>query len=163
MANIPLVIQKDMDRNHFWQKLKAVIAANFGSEDLVVTLFYRDEMRPKCWKDAEDQLMHFVCLLEADRRAAGQTLSYLCATDESRFCPLHHHLIVTSAGGTCEAIRRLWGRNGDYIDIQTIATKGYDGWARYLSKAPYALDPPPVGELMWHGSLGLKMVGDPSG
>ena len=44
---------------------------------------------------------------------------------------------------------------GDQIDIRRIADKGFDGWARYLSKEPREHGRRRVGERMWRNSRNL--------
>jgi len=156
-TQISSVAQEAMNLKHSWQKLKAVIAANFGPKDLVVTLTYRDERLPKRRKDAENQLKYFIRRLRSERRTAGQELPYLYVTEMGHSSGrLHHHLITTSTGNDFDMIRKLWARNGSDVDIEFIAAKGYDGWARYLSKEPRENGRHYVGERMWRSSLGLK-------
>lgn len=156
-AEISTVAQEAMNLKHSWQKLKALMAANFSLSDLVVTLTYRDEALPALRKDAENRLKQFIRRLRAERRATGAELPYLYVTEMGHSSGrLHHHLIISSTGDDFDQIRRLWVKNGDNIDFSPIWTKGYDGWARYLTKEPRELGRRYVGERMWRSSLGLK-------
>lgn len=141
---------------HSWEKLKMLLAANFDWSDLVVTLTYSDDALPRTRDDAEKNLKLFIRHLRAERRQAGQTLKYLYVTERGHTFGRHHHHIVTNAtGADYQIIRSLWPY-GDNIDFARISDKGYDGWARYLSKEPREQGRRYVGERMWRQSLGLK-------
>ena len=155
-TEISSVAQEAMNLKHSWQKLKALIAANFSMDDLVITLTYNDESLPATRRDAENRLKSFIRRLRAERRALEYELPYLYVTEMGHSSGrLHHHLITTSTGHDYEMIRRLWAKNGDNIDFSRIWTKGYDGWAMYLSKEPREIGRRYVGERMWRSSLGL--------
>ncbi len=156
-TQISSVAQETMNLKHSWQKLKAVIAANFASTDIVVTLTYRDDCLPKTRKEAERHLKAFIRKFRSERKSTGAELPYLYVTEMGHSSGrLHHHLITTNTGDDLRVIRPLWERHGDDVDIYYIYTKGYDGWARYLSKEPRELGRHYVGERMWRASLGLK-------
>lgn len=155
-TQISSVAQEAMNLKHSYQKFKAVLAANFRPHDLVITLTYRPERLPKLRKDAENQLKYFIRRLRPERKAAGFDFPYVYVTehihDDGR---MHHHLITTATGDDYKTIRRLWERNGSSVDIETISSKGYAGWALYLTKEPRENGRRYVGERMWRSSLGL--------
>ena len=138
-----------------FQKLKAAIAANFDTSDLVVTLTYSDACLPPGRDAAEKILKRFIRQLRAERRAAGADLRYIYVSElgHSRGRP-HHHIILNATGTDYDTLRRLW-QYGDQIDIRRIADKGFDGWARYLSKEPREHGRRRVGERMWRNSRTL--------
>lgn len=154
-AEISSVAQEAMNLKHSWQKLKAAIAANFEETDLVVTLTYSNEALPQRRTDAEKKLKAFVRRLRAAR--IGKPLKYIYVTERGHTSGrLHHHIIINRTGGEdYRLIRELWARNGDNIDVSFIWKKGYDGWARYLSKEPRDQGRHYVGERMWRSSKGL--------
>lgn len=129
------------------KSLKALLAANFAPSDLVVTLAYADASRPKTFCAAENRIKLFIRCLSAELRADGRELKYVYVTDSVfSYCYLHHHLILNATGQDYDTIGRLWQKNGDYIAFSLIRDKGYDGWARYLSKALSGLMFPLVNE-----------------
>lgn len=151
---ISSVAQEAMNLKHSWQKLKALIAANFSPGDLVISLTYRDADLPQRREDAEKQLKAFIRRLRAAR--AGKPLKYIYVTERGHSSNrLHHHIIVNRVGDEFALIRELWSRNADIVDFSFIWRKGYDGWARYLSKEPRENGRRYVGERMWRQSLGL--------
>ncbi|MBE6984321.1 MAG: hypothetical protein E7434_01670 [Ruminococcaceae bacterium] len=155
-TQISSVAQEAMNLKHSWQKLKAVIAANFAMNDLVVTLTYRDDALPKLRKDAENRLKLFVRKLRAERRTMDLEMPYIYVTESGHSSGrLHHHIIITATGHDYDMIRRLWAKNGDDVEFSPIWTKGYDGWAQYLSKEPRENGRRYVGERMWRSSKGL--------
>ena len=154
-AEISSVAQEAMNLKHSWQKLKAAIAANFEETDIVVTLTYSDAALPTRRTDAEKKLKAFVRRLRAARK--GAPLRYIYVTERGHSSGrLHHHIIINRVDGEdYRLIRELWARNGDNIDVSFIWRKGYDGWARYLSKEPRDQGRHYVGERMWRSSIGL--------
>ena len=155
-TEISSVAQEAMNLKHSWQKLKALIAANFSPTDLVVTLTYRDASLPPTRRAAENRLKLFIRRLRAERRAGGKELRYCYVTELGHSSGrLHHHMILNSTGDDFDTIRRLWAKDGDNIDFAPIWVKGYDGWARYLSKEPREIGRHYVGERMWRSSIGL--------
>ena len=156
-TQISSVAQEVMNLKHSYQKLKAVIAANFSPGDLVITLTYRPERLPRLRKDAENQLKYFIRRLRSERKAAGLDFPYVYVTEhihsEGR---IHHHIITTATGDDFKTIRNLWEKNGSSVDITTISSKGYAGWALYLTKEPRENGRRYVGERMWRSSLGLN-------
>lgn len=155
-TEISSVAQEAMNLKHSWQKLKALLAANFAPTDLVVTLTYTDASLPPTRRAAENRLKLFIRRLRAERRADGKDLKYIYVTELGHSSGrLHHHIILNSTGQDFDAVRRLWSMDGDNIDFSPIWTKGYDGWARYLSKEPREIGRHYVGERMWRSSMGL--------
>ncbi len=155
-TEISSVAQEAMNLKHSWQKLKALIAANFSPGDIVVTLTYRDASLPPTRRAAENRLKLFIRRLRDERRAGGKELKYVYVTELGHSSGrLHHHMILNSTGDDYKTIQRLWEKDGDNIDFSPIWIKGYDGWARYLSKEPRELGRRYVGERMWRSSMGL--------
>ena len=155
-TEISSVAQEAMNLKHSWQKLKALIAANFSPGDLVVTLTYRDASLPPTRRAAENRLKLFIRRLRAERRAGGKELKYVYVTELGHSSGrLHHHMILNSTGDDYKTIKRLWEKDGDNIDFSPIWIKGYDGWAMYLSKEPREIGRRYVGERMWRSSMGL--------
>lgn len=162
---ISSVAREAMNLNQSWQKLKALLASNFLETDLVVSLTYYDASLPPTRKAAESRLKAFIRLLRESRRETQQEpLKYIYVTEQGHLSGrLHHHIVINSTGADYKLIRDLWARNGDNIDFSPIWTKGYDGWARYLSKESRETGRRYVGERMWRQSLGLaKPVVDAS-
>lgn len=154
-TTISSVAQEALNLQHSWEKLKATIAANFGMKDIVVTLTYRDDCRPVRRTDAEKRLKRFIRLLRKQYVAAGEALRYIYVTESGHSSGnLHHHVICNAIGNDFRRIKDTWS-DGDNVEFQRIYDKGYDGWARYLSKEPRDVGRHYVGERMWRSSKGL--------
>ena len=104
-----------------WQKLRLLLAANFGRGDLWVTLTYDDEHLPPNRKDATRQVTAFLDRMRDARKRQGTVLKYCYSTHEiqedgSR--RLHHHMVLNASGDGKDIalIRRLWG-NGSNIEV----------------------------------------------
>lgn len=145
-----------MNLKHSYQKLKAILAANFSPGDLVITLTYADGSLPPNRTAAENRLKLFIRRLRAERREKGHELVYVYVTECGHSSGrLHHHVILNATDNDFEQIRRCWARNGDNVEFQRLAAKGFYGWAEYLSKEPRELGRRRVGERMWRSSRGL--------
>ena len=140
-----------------WQKLMLILAANFKSDDLVVTLTYRDEDLPIHREAADKRLDYFVRLLRADRKPRGQPLIYVRTTEGYHSAGrLHHHFIVNSTGADYEAIEKLWKRNGDNVEFDRFGSDGAERWAKYLTKEPREQGRRYVGDRTWRCSRNMK-------
>lgn len=142
-----------------WQKLMLILAANFKSDDLVVTLTYRDEDLPVRREDSDRRLSNFIRALRAYRRTLGPPnllMPYVRTTEGyhtgGRY---HHHFIVNTTGDDYEIIRQLWAKNGDNIDFEPFGPDGAERWAKYLTKEPREKGRRYVGDRTWRTSRGL--------
>lgn len=142
-----------------WQKLMLILAANFKSNDLVVTLTYRDADLPPRREDADRRLSNFIRAYRSVRRSHDppQELPYVRVTEgyhsDGR---LHHHLIINSTGADFDEIRRLWAKNGDDVDFEEFGADGAERWAKYLTKEPREKGRRHVGDRTFRCSRGLK-------
>ena len=107
-----------------WQKLRLLLAANFGRGDLWITLTYDDAHLPDRRADAKKQVTAFLDRLRAARRQTGEELRYLYNTEElldGGGRRLHHHLVINAGAERrdYELIRSLW-RCGDNIEIRRL-------------------------------------------
>lgn len=138
-------------------RLKRLIACNFSPQDWVITLTYCDQVLPRTPEQARDQyLKPFIKRLrEALRDIPGAEVKYIYVIEglhgDKR---LHHHMIVPDLPGLREIVRREWQLG--YWDFERISFRGYDEWARYLTKEPRKTGRRYVGERMWTPSIGLK-------
>ena len=137
--------------------LMLVLAANFRSSDLVVTLSYRDANLPKTREKADRRLDYFIRYLREHRKARGQPLVYARITEgyhsDGR---LHHHLILNSTGEDFEPICNLWIRDGDNVDFEPFGIDGAERWAKYLTKEPREKGRRYVGDRTWRTSRNVK-------
>lgn len=140
-----------------WQKLEAVLAANFDREDLFVTLTYRDEDLPGSREQAVRCLCAFLRELRAARALRGERLLYVKNVehlkDDGSEGRWHHHVVINATGNDCEELRSLWARYGDNVDVQLLLGDGwdYEARARYMCK-----ERQPVGKQAWTPSRGLR-------
>lgn len=148
--------QKANDRTAM-AKLKRLIACNFGAQDYVLTLTYNDQMLPRTPEQARDlYLKPFVKRLRKELRdCSGTEVRYIYVIEglhgDKR---LHHHMIVPDHPEIKRIVEEQW-TNG-YFNFERICARGYDGWARYLTKEPRKTGRRYVGDRMWTPSIGLK-------
>lgn len=156
-AQISSPARESLNAKLSWQKLMLILAANFKSDDLVVTLTYRDSNLPKTREIADKRLDYFVRLLRAERKPMGLNLLYVRTTEgyhsDGR---LHHHFIVNATGEDYEIIRYLWKRNGDDVDFEWFGEDGAERWAKYLTKEPREKGRRHVGDRTWRTSIHMK-------
>lgn len=141
-----------------WQKLMLLLAANFLSKDLVVTLTYRDTSLPKTREEADRRLSNFIRAFRLARRSHSppDPLAYIRVTEGYHTGGrLHHHLIVNATGRDFTLIKQLW-KHGDDIDFQQFGADGAERWAKYLTKEPREQGRRYVGDRTWRASRGLN-------
>ena len=139
-----------------WEKLKMVLAANFGYNDIVATLTYDDAHLPPNTTEARKRLKRFLASLREHRRYRGQDLAYVYNIEtlhgDGR---IHHHIVLNGTGQDYELLRSLWVYGTD-LEFSRIETWGYEELAKYLTKEPREYGRSCVGERTWVGSRGLK-------
>ena len=156
-AQISSPARESLNAKLSWQKLMLVLAANYRSTDLVVTLTYRDDALPKRREDADRILGNFIRQLRAARKEQGKQLSYVRITEGYHSGGrLHHHLILNATGMDYDMIRRLWEKYGDNIDFEEFGSDGAERWAKYLTKEPREKGRRHVGDRTWRTSRGMQ-------
>jgi len=148
-----------MKLNHraSWQKLEAVLAANFEKDDLWITFTYRDSDLPPTREAAVRCLNAFFAQLRQVRRERGEAVLYVKnvehLTDDGAEGRWHHHVVLNATGADYEEIRSLWARWGDNVDFEPLLCGDMDFAARaqYLCK-----ERQPAGKQTWTPSRGLR-------
>lgn len=116
------------------RKLELLMAANFEPSDLVVTFTYDPEHLPDSYPAGQKLWSKFIRQLRKYRAARGQKLAYIYVNEGKHGDHrLHHHLIINATQDDLDTMRSLW-IYGEQIDLSYIRQRGYEGWARYLSK-----------------------------
>ncbi len=110
------------------EKLAATLEANFGLDDLFVTLTYQTE--PANYEKAKNAVTYFLKKYRAARKAAGCPYEYVYVIegvhgDQRK----HHHIVTRSDGDAAALIRRLWSHGR--VDIETIRQFAEKPSARY--------------------------------
>lgn len=125
-----------MNMKYAWQKLELELAANFGRQDLVVTLTYDDAHLPADRESAVCKIKKFWVQLRKARRLAGQTLQYIYVTEGKHGDKrLHHHAVINGTGADLEVLQSLW-KHGT-VEIKPVdVSAGYEALAKYLTKEP---------------------------
>ncbi|MBR2047120.1 MAG: hypothetical protein IJ960_00840 [Oscillospiraceae bacterium] len=156
-AHISTPAREALNASKSWEKMMLVLAANFRSRDLVVTLTYKDGDLPPTREAADKRLDNFIRALRKYRRSKGQALVYCRATEGYHSGGrLHHHLILNATGDDYEIIRQLWAKNGDNIDFEPFGHEGAERWAKYLTKEPRVQGRRYVGDRTWRTSRNVK-------
>ena len=141
-----------------FQKLERVLAANFDTGDLFVTLTYDDQHLPDCRDAAVRRMRSFLSRFRALRRGRGEETRYVYITEG---CypggRLHHHMVLNSTGQDVEDLRKAWrcGQDVEVIRLTIDRAHSYEDLASYLTKEPREWGHPQVGERTWTPSLGL--------
>jgi len=139
------------------QKFKRLIACNFSPGDKVATLTYRDDTLPSTADEARTRRIRPFMgkLRKACRELCNGPLRYFYVT-EGRHGDhrLHHHMIVANDPVLLDQIEHLWKYG--FVSFESIVSRGYDNWARYLTKEPRKTGRQRVGDRAWTPSLGLK-------
>lgn len=156
-AQISSPARESLNAKLSWQKLMLILAANFQSSDLVVTLTYRDDALPIRREDADKRLSNFIRALRKARTEAAQPFIYVRVTEGYHSGGrLHHHLITNATGEDFEVIRRLWAKNGDDVDFEQFGADGAERWGKYLTKEPREKGRRYVGDRTWRCSIHMQ-------
>ena len=156
-AQISSPARESLNAKLSWQKLMLSLAANFSSDDLVVSLSYRDGSLPIRREDADRLLGNFIRALRQHRTESGQQLVYVRVTEGYHSGGrLHHHMIVNATGDDYDIIKKLWAKNGDNIDFEPFGTDGAERWGKYLTKEPREKGRRYVGDRTWRSSIHMK-------
>lgn len=141
-----------MNDIYAWQKLKLLIAANFGPGDIFGTLTYSDERLPPGRREVMRDISAFTRKLRNARK--GVELRYIYVIEHKHDAGRWHiHILINSSGGDYDLIRRIWGRgNVEFRKIRVDRDRHYETLARYLCKEQR--DRP--GLRLWSGSRNLK-------
>lgn len=142
-----------------FEKLERVLAANFDTGDLYVTLSYDDKHLPPDRGTAVRRMRAFIPKLRQARKDREQALSYVYVT-EGNFPGgrLHHHMVLNSTGKDIDELRRIWqyGTNVEVRRLKFNEDYTYGDLASYLTKEPREWGSPRVGERTWTPSIGLR-------
>lgn len=139
-------------------RFKRVLAANFRTDDMVVTLTYNAEHLPKTPEIANNKrLKPFINRMRKEYRELDETFKYAYVTEgyhgDHR---LHHHIILPNIPELRELVEQCWGKNGEVTELSRLGTKGVEGWAMYLTKEPRKTGRRYVGQRMWTTSLNMS-------
>ena len=153
-----------------WRELELMIAANFCSNDMVVTFTYDDAHLPKDKKDADAHLQKVFRKVRAVRRLREQELKYLYATEgyhgaredeyfgidkELEDKRLHHHVVMNRVSvDDLEELRSLWPYGG-YIRVEPLDIHYLRELAKYLTKEVREFGRAKPGERSWRASRNL--------
>ena len=152
--------RKRINHRYSWQKCELLLAANFKSGDLFLTLTYDDDHLPENRKAAMANIQRYIRLLRQIWRKNGTELKYIYCTEdtpdekggEKR---LHHHIVINNAGCDYETVTSLW-TGGQNVEASTLDDfGGYTALAQYLSKDGRG-GHLPVGARSWSPSRNLS-------
>lgn len=156
-AQISTPARESLNAKLSWQKLMLILAANFRSTDLVITLTYRDGCLPIHREAADRRLDYLIRNLREHRKRCGHSLVYARITEGYHSGGrLHHHLIINATGQDFELVRQLWSRDGDDVDFEQFGSDGAERWAKYLTKEPREKGRRHVGDRTWRTSRNVK-------
>lgn len=154
-----------------WRELELILAANFGSRDLVLTFTYDDEHLPPSKKAAGECLQKFFRKLRTARRRRGDEVLYVFNIEgfhgkqEDEYFGgdgrledqrLHHHVVLNAtAVNDLEEIRSLWPYGG-YLRAEPLDIHYLRELAKYLTKEAREFGRGKPGEKTWRSSRNLK-------
>lgn len=112
--------------------LRLKINANFGADDLFITLTYRKDERPTA-KQAKKNIEKFLRGLRAAFKKVGEELKYINVT-EYKNKAIHHHLVLNHIDGknVLKMVRELW-------EFGRPAAKPLDDSGQYKDLAAYLI------------------------
>lgn len=128
----------DIKRQNEWnaqKKLRRIINANFGEDDLHTVLTYRKDERPSP-EEAKEVLKKFFEQLRKEFKKLGQPLKYIIATEYKNHA-IHHHIVINNImvgqESTMKIVRKAWTRGRPKF-VPMDDTGEYKDLAEYLIK-----------------------------
>lgn len=153
-----------------WREVELMLAANFGSQDMVVTFTYDDEHLPSSKKAADAMLQKMFRRVRTVRKRRSEDLKYLYSTEgfhgaqaddyfgddrELEDRRLHHHVVINRVNaGDMEELRSLW-IGGGYVRIEPLDVHYYQELAKYLTKEAREFGRAKPGDRTWRASRNL--------
>lgn len=121
-----------MNDIYAWQRLKLLIAANFGPGDLFVTLTYSDA----CLPPGRREVMRDINAFTRRLRKEDAGLRYIYVIEHRHEAGRWHvHMLLKASGHDYQRIRRAWGRGGvEFRKIRVDRERNYETLAKYLCK-----------------------------
>ena len=130
----PEQIRKQNQQNRE-NRMRRKIKANFGENDLWVTLKYPRGYRPTI-EELKKDLDKMLSLLRKEYRARGEPFKWIIRKEIGKRGGVHIHMIANRIAGadTDLLIRNAWGKK---IDIQPMyEAGGFEDLAAYIVKEP---------------------------
>ena len=135
--NATTAAMQRLNFKHSWEKLAAMLAANFSNGDDVVTLTYDDAHYPKDRKKVEADLKAFRKRAKEEWTRRGRGFRMIWSIEqkhgEGRW---HVHAVITRATANDGILLlKLWGKGGVYIKhLREERDKNHISLARYMAK-----------------------------
>jgi len=148
--------QKKLNDKNARRKFIQITKANFGENDIHVTLTYKNKYLPNTKEEADKIVSNYIRRIRYRREKEGlKPLKYIVVTEgvtakdnKEKIVRLHHHVIM-NGGLDRDIVEELWcmkrkkgQKKGDKIGIanatrlQPDEEHGIAGLANYLSKDP---------------------------
>lgn len=157
-SRISSMVREAMNFRTSYQKLWLILEATFDPvRDLYVTLTYRDANLPNRKESADRRLTYFIRALREHRKAKGEELVCVLATEGYHSGGrLHHHIFINGTGDDYDIIHKLWQRDGDQVEIWPFGCKSAWEHAQYVTKEPREWGRRHVGDRIWRASRNVK-------
>lgn len=132
----PAAVRKQNQRRRE-EKAERIIAANFQEGDLVRTLTFAKEKRPKDMKEAQAVFRRFYTRLKREYRKRFYDLCWMANIECTERGAWHIHMICNKIFGASDIIKELWQELGGVYD-QTLKdlTRAGKKLGAYFTKTP---------------------------
>lgn len=128
--------QQRLNAKYSWQKLEQMLAANYWTDDLVVTATFDDDHLPADRKQAAASFKKFRKEISEIRKAKGEEARIIWVIENAHDGRWHIHFVINATGDDFVDILRCWPYGSD-IEIQRLQVdreKNYESLARYMCK-----------------------------
>lgn len=147
--------QKNLNSKNASKHLVRLINANFGVDDIWITLTYSDGQEPKDMDEAIRNMQNYINRVNYQRKKMGMPKAkYIYVTEHSPDAKIrwHHHLIMDGLLNR-ETVEKIW-KKGKRNQSRRLEPDEYGlaGMAIYVTKEKDRKK----GEKRWNSSVGLK-------
>ena len=134
-------MQAKLNQRNAERALTRILNANFGEEDISVTLTYSEEYLPESFEDAERDAKNFLRRVKRLRAKKGlEEIKYVLIPGPGRF---HFHIPMNGGIGDKE-LQKLWPYGYCNIIHFQLNENGIEGHARYIAKQFEDSDDPDI-------------------
>lgn len=130
----PEAVKKQNQRRKEEQTSR-IVKANFEEGDLVRTLTFRKENRPKDMEEAQAVFKSFYGRLRREYRKRYYDLYWIASIENTPRGSWHIHFVCNKIFGASDIIKELWDGNGGVYDQTLKDLQGRD-IGKYMAKTP---------------------------
>lgn len=142
--------QKRLNNKNSRRKFEAIVKANFGKGDYMLSPNYNPENEPQSIEEAQRQVYNYIKRLNyaAGKRGLPKVKALWVTEQGTKSGRIHHHILIKTELPR-ELLEEKWGKGYCNADrLQMTRKNALEGIAQYMMKSP-------KGNRRWNGTHNL--------